>query len=60
MLIDLIVVIVLVGVVLYFINRFVPMESTVKQFLNVVVIIILAFYVLRALGLLDALNIPLR
>lgn len=59
-LLDLILLLVIVGVVLYLINRFIPMDANIKTLLNVVVILVLAVYVLRALGFLAMLNIPLR
>lgn len=40
----------LVGVILWAINRFLPMEPSIKQFLNVVVIIFLIIWLLKALG----------
>lgn len=42
--------IVVVGLVLWLINQFIPMEARVKQILNVVVIIILLIWVLQGLG----------
>lgn len=47
---SLIIAIVVVGVVLYLINRFVPMEPRVKQILNYAVIIILIIFILNAVG----------
>jgi hypothetical protein len=39
-------VIVIVGVVLYLINQFIPMEPRIKQILNIAVIIILVLWLL--------------
>ena len=48
--IHLIIVIVLVGLVLYLINRYVPMQSIVKTILNVVVVLILLLWILKVFG----------
>ena len=55
-LLSLIVAIVVVGILLYVINAYVPMEARVKQILNLVVILILVVWLLRASGLLAALG----
>jgi len=45
-LLNLIIVFVVVGLLLYLINQFIPMEARVKQIMNAVVIIILVLWVL--------------
>lgn len=47
-LLSLIIVLVLVGVALYVV-QLIPMDATVKRILTIVVIVIVALYVLRAL-----------
>jgi len=49
--VELIVVIVIIGLGLYLINTYVPMAPPVKTILNVVVILLLCLYLLRAFGL---------
>lgn len=56
---SLIVSIVIVGFVLYLINRYVPMEANVKSILNIAVAIVLVIWLLSAFGLLDLLNRPI-
>jgi hypothetical protein len=46
MLITIIVVLLVVGVALYLINNYVPMDPKIKQLLNVVVVIILVVWLL--------------
>lgn len=46
MLITIIVVLLVVGVALYLINNYVPMDLKIKQLLNVVVVIILVIWLL--------------
>ena len=53
---DLIIAIAAVGILLYCINRFVPMEGRVKSILNIVVILILVVWCLEAFGVIDALR----
>lgn len=55
-LISLIIALVAVGVVLYCINQFVPMDAKIKTILNVIVILVLVVFVLDAFGLIDAMR----
>lgn len=57
-LLGMILLIAVVGLVLWIITRYVPMEAAVKQFLVVAVIIVLALYLLSVTGLLSVLNVP--
>jgi len=46
--------IVVVGVLLWVINRFIPMEGTVKKILNAVVIIALIIWLLNVFGVFSS------
>jgi predicted membrane protein len=59
-LLSLILTIVVVGVVLWLINTYVPMQSTVKSILNIVVVIVLVVWLLNAFGLIGPLTRPIR
>lgn len=48
--------IVVVGVLLWLVNTYIPMEPLVKKILNIVVIVILAVWLLKALGFWHALS----
>jgi predicted membrane protein len=50
-LLNLIVPLVVVGVVLWLINRYIPMASSIKTILNVVVVVVVAVWVLQSVGL---------
>jgi predicted membrane protein len=50
-LINLVVVLIVVGVALYLINRFIPMASSIKSILNVVVVVGVCVWLLQAVGL---------
>ena len=54
--VQLIVVLVVIGVVLWLINTYVPMNSAIKTILNVVVVLIACIYVLSAFGILDSIT----
>jgi hypothetical protein len=43
-----------VGVLLWLINAYVPMDAKVKQILNIVVIIVLVIWLLKAFGVWNA------
>ncbi len=55
-LLSLILVLVLVGVVMWLINKFIPMESNIKMILNIAVVIFLVIWLLQAFGLFSGLN----
>ncbi|MFW6327398.1 MAG: Thivi_2564 family membrane protein [Bacteroidota bacterium] len=51
-----ILVILVVGVLLWLVNSFIPMQRTIKGILNAVVIIILVIWLLKVFGVLDSLQ----
>lgn len=55
-LINLIVTLVVVGVLLWLINSYIPMQATIKKILNVVVIIIVVIWLLSAFGVIDSMS----
>jgi predicted membrane protein len=50
-LINIVVALVIVGVVLYLINRYIPMASSIKSILNIVVVVAVGIWVLQVVGL---------
>ena len=48
-LISLIIVIVIIGVILYLVNQYIPMDGKIKQILNIVVVIALVIWLLTFL-----------
>jgi len=50
-LINLVIALIVVGVLLWLINRYIPMASSIKAILNVVVVIAVVIWVLQAVGL---------
>lgn len=50
-LLNLVVMLIVVGVALYLINRYVPMASSIKTILNVVVVVGVCVWLLQTVGL---------
>lgn len=55
-LINLVVVLIVVGVLLWLINTYIPMQGTIKSILNAVVVIAVILWLLQGFGLLGSLN----
>ena len=55
-LIQLILVLVVVGVILWVINSYIPMQTTIKKILNVVVVIAVIIWLLSVFGLIGNLS----
>jgi hypothetical protein len=54
-LLSIVLVLIVVGVLLWLINAYIPMQPTIKSILNIVVIVVVVLWLLRVFGLLDAL-----
>jgi len=50
-----VIVILVVGVILWLINSYIPMQRTIKNILNAVVVIVLVIWLLKEFGVLDSL-----
>jgi len=55
-LIQVIMVLIVVGVILWLINRFIPMAGSIKTILNAVVVIVVILWLLSAFGILGPLS----
>ena len=55
-LLQVVMVLVVVGVLLWLVNRFIPMQGTIKSILNAVVVIAVVFWLLNVFGLLHNLS----
>ena len=55
-LISIVLVLIVVGVILWLINTYVPMQGTIKSILNAVVVIVLVLWLLQAFGVLGELG----
>ncbi len=55
-LIQLLEVLIVVGVLLWLVNRFIPMQGTIKSILNGVVVIAVDLWLLNVIGLINSLS----
>lgn len=55
-LISLIIVLVVIGVVLWLVNTYIPMDQKIKTILNVVIVIAVVLWLLTVFGLLGHVN----
>ena len=55
-LINLVVVLIVVGVLLWLVNSYIPMDSKIKQILNIVVVIIVVIWLLQVFGVIGSLG----
>jgi len=55
-LIQLVITLVVVGVILWVINSYIPMQSTIKGILNAVVIIVVILWLLSLFGVIGSLS----
>jgi hypothetical protein len=53
-LLQVVIVLIVVGVLLWLVNRFIPMQSTIKSILNAVVVIAVVIWLLNLFGLFQA------
>lgn len=53
-LVTLVIVLIVVGVVLYLINNFVPMDKKIKSILNIVVVVVVILWLLSAFGVFSS------
>jgi predicted membrane protein len=55
-LVNLVIALIVVGVALWLINQYIPMASSIKTILNVVVVVAVAVWVLQAVGMWGSLT----
>lgn len=55
-LISLIITLIVIGVLLWLVNNYIPMDSKIKNILNIVVVIAVVIWLLNLLGLTDNLR----
>jgi len=55
-LINLVIILVVVGVLLWLVNTYIPMDGKIKNILNAVVVIAVVLWLLQAFGLLEQLK----
>jgi hypothetical protein len=55
-LINLVIVLIVVGVLLWLVNAYIPMDGKIKKILNIVVLIAVVLWLLQAFGILGSLG----
>ena len=55
-LVNLVIILVVVGVLLWLVNTYIPMDGKIKNILNAVVVIGVVLWLLRAFGVLNSLK----
>ena len=55
-LLNLVVILIVVGVLLWLVNTYIPMDAKIKSILNVVVVIAVVLWLLQAFGVLGSLG----
>lgn len=55
-LINLVVILIVVGVLLWLVNRYIPMAGSIKSILNAVVVIVVVLWLLNVFGLFHSLS----
>jgi hypothetical protein len=55
-LISLIIILIVIGVLLWLINTYIPMDGKIKSILNAVVVIVVILWLLQAFGVLGSLG----
>jgi hypothetical protein len=55
-LISLVVTLIVVGVLLWLINNYIPMDSKIKKILNIVVVVVVVIWLLNGLGLMESIR----
>ncbi|MDI1234449.1 MAG: hypothetical protein PSX81_09215 [bacterium] len=53
-LINILVTLVIVGILLWLVNTFIPMDGKIKKILNIVVVVAVLIWLLRAIGVLNS------
>jgi type IV secretory pathway TrbL component len=54
-LLQVVIILIVVGVLLWLVNSYIPMQDTIKKLLNAVVVIAVVLWLLNVFGLLDSL-----
>ena len=55
-LLQIVMVLIVVGVLLWLVNRFIPMQGTIKSILNAIVVICVVLWLLNVFGLFHSLS----
>lgn len=51
---------IVVGVVMWLINTYIPMQPAIKNLMNIAIVVVMVLYLLAGFGLIGPLNAPIR
>jgi hypothetical protein len=54
-LVSLVITLIVVGVLLWVINNYIPMDGKIKRILNMTVVVVVVLWILNTMGLIDSL-----
>jgi hypothetical protein len=54
--INLVVVLIIIGVLLWLVNNYIPMAGSIKKILNIVVVVCVVLWLLSAFGIINSLS----
>ncbi len=55
-LVNVVIVLIVAGVLMWLVNRYIPMQGTIKGLLNAVVVIVVVIWLLKVFGLMDTIT----
>jgi hypothetical protein len=55
---QIVIVLIVVGILLWMVNAYIPMDAKIKNILNIVVVICVVLWLLSVFGVLGAINVP--
>ncbi len=55
-LVSIVIVLIVVGILLWLVNTYIPMDGKIKRILNAVVVIVVVIWLLQAFGLIGSLD----
>jgi hypothetical protein len=55
-LVSLVVTLIVVGVLLWLVNNYIPMDAKIKKILNIVVVVVVVIWLLNGLGLMESIR----
>jgi hypothetical protein len=56
-LLNLVITLIVIGVLLWLVNTYIPMDGKIKQILNIVVVIAVVLWLLRVFGVFSGVNV---
>jgi hypothetical protein len=55
-LVTLVIILIVIGVLLYLVNNYIPMDRKIKSILNIIVVIGVVIWLLQAMGMMGPIN----